>query len=86
MPFREAHGVVGALVRTAVESGRTLSELEREELAEHSELLDDEYYEVLAEGAWLESKLSAGGTASARVSEQISAAREALAGIGEAAA
>ncbi len=86
MPFREAHGVVGALVRTAVESGRTLSELEREELAEHSELLDDEYYEVLAEGAWLESKLSAGGTASARVSEQISAAREALAGIDEAAA
>ena len=83
MPFREAHGVVGALVRTAVESGRTLSELERAELAEHSELLDDEYYEVLAEGAWVESKLSAGGTASARVEEQISAAGSVLAALEE---
>ena len=63
MPFREAHGVVGGLVRAAVESGRSLSELDPGELATHSELLDDEYYEVLREGAWLDSKLSAGGTA-----------------------
>ena len=27
MPFREAHGVIGGLVRKAVESGRSLSEL-----------------------------------------------------------
>ena len=33
----------------------------RDELGEFSELLDDEYYEVLAEGAWLDSKLSARG-------------------------
>ncbi len=63
MPFREAHGVVGGLVRAAVESGRSLSELEPGEVATHSELLDDEYYEVLRQGAWLDSKLSAGGTA-----------------------
>ena len=79
MPFREAHGVIGGLVRKAVESGRSLSELTREEIAAESELLDDEYYEVLAGDAWLESKVSAGGTASARVAEQIAAAREALA-------
>ena len=30
MPFREAHGVVGGLVRTALESGDALSELDRE--------------------------------------------------------
>ncbi|MDQ2675863.1 MAG: argininosuccinate lyase, partial [Actinomycetota bacterium] len=59
MPFREAHGVVGGLVRLAVGSGRVLSELTREEIAAESELLDDEYYEVLASGAWLESKVSA---------------------------
>ena len=34
---------------------------------------------MLAGEAWLESKVSAGGTASARVAEQIAAAREALA-------
>ncbi|MDQ3572700.1 MAG: argininosuccinate lyase [Actinomycetota bacterium] len=79
MPFREAHGVVGSLVRAAIESGRKLSELSAEEIASHSELLDDEYYEVFAAGAWLESKVSAGGTASSRVSEQLAAARDALA-------
>ncbi|HEX4837386.1 MAG TPA: argininosuccinate lyase [Solirubrobacteraceae bacterium] len=40
MPFREAHGVVAALVRTAVDSGRRLSDLTPAELAAHSELLD----------------------------------------------
>jgi argininosuccinate lyase len=78
MPFRKAHGVVGGLVRTALESGKALSELDREQLAEHSELLDDEYYEVLREGAWLDSKLSAGGTSAARVAEQLDAARRSL--------
>ena len=42
-------------------------------------LLDAEYYEVLASDAWIESKLSAGGSASARVAEQMAAARAALA-------
>ena len=79
MPFREAHGVVGGLVRTAVESGRSLSELTREELAAHSDLLDDEYYEVLAEGAWLDSKVSAGGTGAAPLAEQLEKARRVVA-------
>ncbi|MGI9556591.1 MAG: argininosuccinate lyase [Solirubrobacterales bacterium] len=78
MPFREAHGVVGSLVRTALENDRRLSELARDELAEVSPLLDEEYYEVLERGRWLESKLSAGGTASARVAEQLDQARTAL--------
>jgi argininosuccinate lyase len=83
MPFREAHGVVGGLVRQALESGRTLSQLTPDEIAQHSELLDDSYYEVLASGQWLESKVSVGGTASARVAEQLEAARAALAKLRE---
>jgi argininosuccinate lyase len=75
MPFREAHGVVGGLVRTAVESGRSLSELQRGELAAHSELLDDEYYDVLSQGAWLDSKVSAGGTGATALGEQLDKAR-----------
>ena len=51
----------------------------REELAAHSELLDDEYYEVLAEGAWLDSKVSAGGTGSAPLAEQLEKARRVVA-------
>jgi argininosuccinate lyase len=83
MPFREAHGVVGSLVREALQSGRALSDLTEDELRAHSELLDAEYYEVLAGDAWIESKLSAGGSASARVAEQLAAARAALAGLAE---
>jgi argininosuccinate lyase len=78
MPFREAHGVVGGLVRHALERGVRPSDLSREELAEFSELLDDEYYEVLRPERSLESKVSAGGTASVRVAEQLRAARRAV--------
>jgi argininosuccinate lyase len=81
LPFREAHGVVGSLVRAALASGRTLSELRPDELAAQSELLDDEYYEVLAGDAWIESKRSSGGTAGIRVAEQLAAARAVLAGL-----
>jgi argininosuccinate lyase len=80
VPFRQAHGIVAALVREAVDSGRALSELTREELAHHSEALDDEYYSVLAARSWLESKVSEGGTASGRVREQLAHARAELDG------
>jgi argininosuccinate lyase len=83
VPFREAHGVVGSLVRTALERGVELSQLGVEDLAAHSAVLAehaDEYREVLTQRSWLESKVSEGGTASARVAEQISAARAALDG------
>jgi argininosuccinate lyase len=84
MPFREAHGVVGELVRQALQQGKALSELTPEDLSRHSELLDDSYYEALRPDRWLESKLSGGGTASARVAEQLEAARAALTEVREA--
>jgi argininosuccinate lyase len=81
VPFREAHGVVAGLVRTALDSGRALSELTRDELASHSETLaahSEELHEVLAESSWLESKVSEGGTSLPRVREQIELARTVL--------
>jgi argininosuccinate lyase len=78
VPFRQSHGIVAGLVREAVESGRTLSQLSRDELARHSEALDDEFYAVLSAGAWLESKVSEGGTALDRVREQLAHARAEL--------
>ena len=84
LPFRAAHGVVAALVRTAVDSGRALSELSGEELGAHSELLAsseaaEDYYKVLSRESWLESKVSQGGTALPRVREQLQLARAVLA-------
>ncbi|MCW3069603.1 MAG: argH [Solirubrobacterales bacterium] len=81
VPFREAHGVVAGLVRTALDGGRSLSELTREELAAHSAMLaehSEEYDAVLAQESWLESKLSEGGTSLARVREQAAKAHAVL--------
>jgi argininosuccinate lyase len=81
LPFREAHGVVAGLVRTAVDAGKPLSQLSVEELSAHSDTLganQAELQRVLAESSWLESKISEGGTALARVREQLDLARNAL--------
>jgi argininosuccinate lyase len=81
IPFREAHGVVAGLVRTALDSGRQLSGLTKDELAEHSEQLaahSEQYFQALQRDSWLESKISEGGTATVRVREQIEAARALL--------
>ncbi len=80
VPFRQSHGIVAGIVRQALASGRPLSDLTREELAVHSDVLDDEFYAVLAQSSWLESKVSEGGTALARVREQLAHARAELEG------
>jgi argininosuccinate lyase len=78
VPFREAHGIVGGLVRAAVDRGKQLSELTEEELSELAPQLDGEFYELLDERAILESKVSDGGTAMARVRDQLAQARQVL--------
>jgi argininosuccinate lyase len=81
VPFREAHGVVAGLVRTALDNGRALSELTVEELAAHSAELaahSELYFQALRQSSWLESKISEGGTSTARVEQQIELARATL--------
>jgi argininosuccinate lyase len=80
IPFREAHGIVAGLVREALDQGRSLSDFSDSELAALAPTLDPQaLVELLAQGSWLESKVSVGGTALVRVREQIAAARAALA-------
>jgi argininosuccinate lyase len=81
VPFREAHGAVSGLVRSALQRGAKLSELSADELAAHSPVLAAHAREVeaaLSQSSWLESKVSEGGTALARVREQLRSARAAL--------
>ncbi len=78
IPFRESHGIVAGIVRQAIDEGVPMSELTAAQLAEHSPVLDEEFYAVLRDGAWLESKVSEGGTSLARVREQLDRARAAL--------
>jgi argininosuccinate lyase len=78
VPFREAHGIVAGVVRAAVERGKRLSELTEEELSELAPQLDGQFYDLLDEGSWLESKVSDGGTAMSRVRDQLAQARQVL--------
>ncbi len=81
MPFREAHGVVAGLVRSALDGDKQLSELTDAELAAQSELLSAhraDFEQVLVQSSWLESKVSEGGTSSPRISEQLALAHSVL--------
>ncbi len=79
VPFREAHGVVAGLVRTAVDAGKRLSELDDAEMDGVPEGARERLREALREGGTLEAKVSAGGTSSARLGEQLDEARQSLA-------
>jgi argininosuccinate lyase len=79
MPFREAHEVVGGLVRAAMERHKALSELTDEELAELApQLAPKSFRALLDQRSWLESKVSEGGTSLSRVNEQLAHARHLL--------
>ena len=79
VPFREAHGIVGGLVRGAIESGRSLSELSDEDLQRLAPQLPPAGFRALLEqSSWLESKVSDGGTSLARIDDQLTRARQVL--------
>ena len=79
VPFREAHGIVGGVVRAAVERSKPLSGLTDEELAELApQLAPPDFRALLQQSSWLESKVSEGGTALVRVREQLAQARHVL--------
>src|SRR5918999_2795287 len=60
VPFREAHGIVGGVVRAAEERGKALSELTDGELAERApQLGPPDFRGLLGQSSWLESKVSA---------------------------
>jgi argininosuccinate lyase len=79
IPFREAHGIVGGLVRAALERNKALSELSDEELTELApQMKPEDFRALLDQTSWLESKVSEGGTSLVRVSEQLAQARHVL--------
>ena len=77
VPFREAHGVVGGLVRAAEAAGVDLGELSTEVLREaHASLGSEEARAVFDPEAAVERRAVVGGPARARVMESIFDARQ----------
>ena len=78
VPFREAHHITGRAVKLAEEQGRGLADLSLAELQRIDARIDERVYDVLGVEASMNSRTSYGGTAPARVREQIAAAKKAL--------
>lgn len=76
VPFREAHEIAGACVAFAEKHQKELWDLTDVELVEISEHLLPEVRSVLSTDGSLNSRSAFGGTAPARVKEQIASLRE----------
>ncbi|MGE4561115.1 MAG: argininosuccinate lyase [Desulfobulbus sp.] len=71
MPFRQAHGVVGRIVALCQDRDCELVDLTLEELQRFSGLIEADIFEVLSVDGSINSRLSEGGTARARVEEAL---------------
>lgn len=71
VPFREAHGKVGRLVRRALELGVGLHKLPLDEYRAVQPDLDEQVYSIFDFAQSVACKASVGGTAPARVEEQV---------------
>ena len=78
MPFREAHRVIGGLVREVVAAERAISSLDLEELRRHSDLFDEDVLGWLHVQHSLALRNIEGGTGPEAVGEQIEKARAIL--------
>jgi len=78
VPFREAHEISGTCVRLCEERGIELAEIWDEDLAEISPHLTPEVRDVLTVAGSIASRDARGGTAQARVSEQLAELRSRL--------
>ena len=79
VPFRQAHEIVGQIVREGERAGTPFSKLPLGTLRKFSPLFADDFYNALKLDAALAGPDVEGGTAPARVREAIAAAKERLA-------
>jgi len=75
VPFRDAHEAVGRAVRSAMETGRDLSEMTLEELRACSPAVESDVFEVLTLEGSVAARDHAGGTAPAQVRAAVAQAR-----------
>jgi argininosuccinate lyase len=78
LPFREAHELIGRLVLAAEKAGKTLQELSLDEVRTVSAAFEEADLEVLRIEAVVARRTSEGGTAPARVADQLALAEQAL--------
>ncbi|MXO74539.1 argininosuccinate lyase [Altererythrobacter aerius] len=78
VPFREAHHITGAAVKLAESKGAALDALSLDELKAIDTRIDERVFAALSVDRSVASRNSYGGTAPARVREQVAAATKAI--------
>lgn len=63
MPFREAHGVTGEIVKYCINENKTLPEMNLSELKKFSKMISGDVVDCISAGASVNSRTSYGGTA-----------------------
>ncbi len=79
VPFREAHKVVGQMVKYCISNNLDFGDVELEKFKNFSPLFDEDIFEVLKIRNSVESRKSYGGTSSQSVKEQFKVAERMLA-------
>ena len=77
LPFRQAHEIVGRIVRHCLDQQQTLDDLSLEELHAFSPLFESDVYEAIALDASVDRRQVRGGPARALVTARIKAVRAA---------
>jgi argininosuccinate lyase len=75
LPFREAHEIVGRIVREAIARGKELADLSLEDLRRFSPRIETDVFGVLSVDASLRARAVTGGTAPEAVARAIAHAR-----------
>jgi argininosuccinate lyase len=76
VPFREAHEVVGKLVRHCVEHAKALLELSLEDFKRFSPVFEEDVFQSLALETVVGRRMARGGTAGSSVEKQIELAKQ----------
>ncbi len=71
VPFREAHGITGRIVRSAIEQERELTDFSLEELRAFSDQIERGVFARLTVSAAIDRKRQIGGTARGRVEQRL---------------
>jgi argininosuccinate lyase len=80
VPFRDAHEVVGQVVRRCIEREIGLDQLELDELQMFNEAIEEDVFSVLTLEGSVNARQHYGGTAPVQVRQAVARARECLKG------
>ena len=71
VPFRDAHGITGSIVKYCIDKDKTLMELELKELKKYSEKIGSDIFKYISLDASVDARKSFGGTAAKTVLARI---------------